>query len=213
MSNATGIDVSNNNGIFDWSAHPDIAFAAAKCVEGPHDGEAMFYDPTFADNWKAMRHAYGNKLVRYAYCFFHPASDPIAQADALTSTAREHGLQFGDGFWLDLEPYEGLATPDGLPAAEVAEAARKFCRRVNHNAPNCRVMVYCDRATAEAGCCAGLGRWRLVLAEYGVTKPTVPAPWETWHIWQKSGTVLDRDVYNGGKGALQDFMRVPTHRR
>jgi GH25 family lysozyme M1 (1,4-beta-N-acetylmuramidase) len=213
VSNATGIDVSNNNGVFDWSAHPDLDFAAAKCVEGPHDGEPMFFDPDFAANWAAMRHSYQNRLVRFAYCFFHPASDPIAQADALTSTVRKHGLQFGDSFWLDLEPYPGLATPDGLPPADVAAAARKFCKRVNSNAPKCRCMVYVDRALAEAGCCEGLDPWRLVLAEYGVSRPTVPAPWKTWHIWQKSGTILDRDVYNGDRAALLDFARMPQSRR
>jgi lysozyme len=213
VSNATGIDVSDNNGTFDWSAHQGIDFAAAKCIEGPHNGEPMYFDPTFAVNWAAMKDSYENKLVRFAYCFFHPASDPVEQADTLTSTVREHGLQIGDHFWVDLEPYAGLATPDGLPPAEVARATKRFCERVNSNAPNCRCLVYVDRATAEAGCCEGLSRWRLALAEYEVAQPSVPRPWKTWHIWQKSDVGLDRDVYNGDKAALLEFARMPAHRR
>lgn len=217
MSNATGIDVSDNNGQFDWSAYPDIAFAAAKVGEGPHDGEGFFFDPTFASNWHAMRQLYGNRLVRFAYWFGHPSGDPVEQADALTSIAREHGLQLGDGFWLDLEPYPGLATPDGMPAAEVASWARRFCARVNRNAPRLRCMTYCSPGTAEAGCCAGMDRWRLVVANYGVDRPTVPAPWKTWHIWQENpGTPeqpVDHDVYNGPREQLLDFVRMPADRR
>lgn len=215
MGNATGIDVSNLQGPdFDWADYKDIDFAAAKCIEGPHDGEPMYFDPDFAENWGRMRDDYGNRLVRFAYCFFHPAADAIEQADALTSVTREHGLQFGDAFWLDLEPYAGLATPDGLPAGEVAEAARKFCARVNKNAGHVRCMTYLSPGTAEAGCAVGLDRWRLVVANYGVSAPTVPAPWKTWHIWQKSGTQpVDRDEYNGDRAALLDFVKMPKDRR
>jgi GH25 family lysozyme M1 (1,4-beta-N-acetylmuramidase) len=213
VRNALGIDVSSVNGPIDWHAHRDIAFAAVKCIEGPHGRERMFYDPAFAENWHAMREVYANKLVRFAYCFAHPSHDPHEQADALTSVTQDHGLQPGDHFWLDLEHYPGLTTPDGMPAREVAAWARKFCERVNRNCPDHRCMVYCNPQTAEAGCCEGLGGWRLAVGDWEVPRPRVPRPWRTWHIWQYSGSGLDRDVYNGDRDSLLTFARMPANRR
>jgi lysozyme len=213
VTRATGIDISALNHHIDWDRFLTIDFAAAKCVEGPRDGAPMLYDPAFARNWRAMREVYGNKLVRFAYCFGHPAYDPIAQADALTSVTREHGLQPGDHFWLDLEHYPGLTTPDGLPPREVARWSQRFCARVNANCPDHRCMVYVNPQTAGTGCTRGLGRWRLAVADWEVVKPRVPRPWRTWHIWQYSGRGVDRDVYRGTREELLDFARMPAYRR
>lgn len=216
MSNATGIDVSDNNGEFDWAAWPHIDFAMAKAIEGPHDGGGMFYDPQFARNWAAMRDGYGNKLVRVAYCFLHPAASIADQAHALTDVVRKEGLQPGDHFMVDLEPYAGLATPDGLPAAEVAARTREFCHLINVLNPDHRCLVYVNPATAREGCCAGVEPWRLFVADWDVTAPEVPAPWRTWHFWQyRSGAngEPDLDAYNGDRAALLDFARMPAGRR
>ena len=202
MPNATGIDVSNHQGEFDWHAHPHISFAGVKATEG-----TGFSDPDFPRNWQQMREVYSNKLVRIAYCFAHPGEDMHAQADTLVAHVREHGLQDGDHFAIDLE------VNDGLPPAEVARFGAAFSARVNRLAPGHRCLSYTFVSFAEAGNCARQGPWRLWIADYGVAAPKVPPPWQRWHIWQSSGSGLDYDVFNGTREQLLDFARMPHDRR
>ena len=70
-----GLIVSHYQEIVDW---PTIAaggesFAFAKASEG-----ASVSDLYFADNWSAIRAA---GMLRGAYHFYHPATDPQAQAN------------------------------------------------------------------------------------------------------------------------------------
>ena len=202
MTNATGIDVSKWQGDFDWNAHPGLAFAGVKATEG-----TGYNDPEFPDNWNDMWSVYNHKLVRIAYCFAHPGEDMHLQADTLVTYVRDHGLADGDHFALDLE------VNDGLDPAEVARFGGAFSARVNKLAPGHRCLSYTFLSFAAEGNCAGQGPWRLWLADYGVAAPTVPAPWKRWWFWQKSGTGLDLDVFNGDRAALNEFARMPADRR
>jgi len=198
-----GIDVSYAQGKFNWTAqHGHVAFGAAKATEG-----LTVTDPQFAANWDGMWFLNATHTVpRFAYHFFHPDDDPVAQAEHLVATVKPHGLLAGDNFLCDLE------TSDGLPAATVAARARTFLAKVNALAPGHRVLVYTNPATAATGACAGLDPWFLWIADYGVSKPVVPRPWSRWTFWQNSGATLDTDRYNGTEAELLAFTRMPKSR-
>lgn len=197
MSNAQGLDVSKWQGTFDWRGHPDISFAAAKCYEAGA-GE----DPMFAANWKDMWTTFGGKLVRLAYLFGHPGDSMAAQADTFVQLVRDHGLMEGDHFALDLE------VTDGQSAADVVKFARQFSARVNKAALRHRCFGY-TFADFEAP----WGTWPLWVADWGVAAPTVPRPWTRYWIWQRSGTGLDLDQWNGDKEQMLNFCRMPADRR
>ena len=70
---AYGIDVSHHQETVDWTkvAGAGISFAYAKASEG------MNADPLFPANWAGMKAA---GVIRGAYHFFRPKTDPAAQA-------------------------------------------------------------------------------------------------------------------------------------
>jgi lysozyme len=197
MSNAQGLDVSKWQGSFDWRGHPDIAFAGAKCYEAGA-GE----DPAFAANWSDMRTTFDNKLVRIAYCYAHPGYSMAAQADTLVELVKDHGLQAGDHFALDLEVTGDLAD------TEVVSFARQFSHRVNVAAPEHRCLGY-----TFSDFPAPWGTWPLWIANYDVAAPKVPAPWDRWWFWQKSANGLDLDEFCGDRERLNEFCRMPEDRR
>jgi GH25 family lysozyme M1 (1,4-beta-N-acetylmuramidase) len=197
MTNAQGLDVSRWQGSFDWRGHPGISFAGAKAYEAGA-GE----DPEFAANWRDMWQAFGGKLARISYAFFHPADSVAAQAATLVQLTRDHGLQLGDHFACDGE------VTDGLPADEVVRACREFSHLVNKAAPEHRCLAYTFRDFP-----APWGTWPLWLAAPGTTDPVVPAPWKRWWIVQYQQTGLDLDEFCGPEDALLSFMRMPADRR
>lgn len=204
-----GIDVSRWQGIFDWNAHPGLAFAMAKAVEGPEQTDAEF-----GRNWHAMwEYRADHRLPRFAYLFFHAGADPDKQAAHLVGTAREHGLLPGDGFVLDCEETTaGSGENDGIPAAGCARRAVSCLAAINTLAPGHRVLPYMVPAWARAGGSAGMDGWRVWLADYGVTQPDVPPPWNRWTFWQRGDTPVDRDVFDGDVAKLLTFTRMPASR-
>lgn len=198
-----GIDVSNFQGAFDWPAwRGRIGFGMCKATEGDE-----FTDPDFGRNWDGMWWMRDDhRFPRFAYCYFHPAQDPVVQAAHLVSTVRGRGLLPGDNFVLDLE------VSDGQLAPVVANRAAQFLHKVNELAPGHRVLVYTDPSFARAGNCAGLGSWHLWIADYGVPAPAVPPPWEAWAFWQHGDSPLDLDAWNGTQDQLLAFTRMPDCR-
>ncbi len=71
-----GVDCSHHNGVVDWQkvAASGTRFAYAKATEG-----LTFTDSKFQSNYTNMKAA---GLLRGAYHFFRPESEPLAQADA-----------------------------------------------------------------------------------------------------------------------------------
>ena len=201
MTVVQGIDVSQWQGAWDWEAwRGRIGFAMAKAVEG--DAET---DPQFAANWAGMLEL-DRYMPRWAYLFFHPMLDPVAQAAHLVATTRGQGLLAGDNFVLDLE------ADDGLPPDVVAAAARRCLQEVNRLAPGHRVLVYTFPAFAQAGNCEGLESWYLWLASYGVPAPAAPEPWDRAAFWQYSDQPVDGDRFIGTEDELLEFCRMPGKR-
>lgn len=207
MGYATGIDISDNNGEFDWSPWGGIDFAFIKATEvGPN---GLYLDSQFERNWVQAWDRYDGRLVRVAYAFGHPGESVERQVKALHERVAPR-LRPGDHFMLDLE------VSDGLPPAEVAKFGQAFCHQMNRAAPEHRCIVYTDPGFAGAGNCDGLGPWRLYIADWGAPEPAVPAPWQAWMFWQfeQGGNGQpDRDVFNGDRARLLDVMWMPHDRR
>ena len=203
-----GIDISEDQGDFDWEAWKGrIGFAAIRATSWTSE-TSFEADPQFARNWAQAYDAFGGKLVRIAYHYTRPGVSPAAvQARDFVSLVRDHGLEQGDHFMADFE------NADGEPVPYVAGWSYTFCHSVNTEAPYHRVFPYFDQSWAAEGYAAALTHWHPWIAQYDVTRPAIPAGWKTWAFWQYSGTGLDRDVYNGSQEALLDFARMPEKRR
>lgn len=205
INRAHGIDISADQGNFDWESWKDeISFAMVRATTGyvnPDNPNGGYYtDPRFAANWEAMKTL---GIRRFAYHFAYPTldeRDPVAQAEHFMTVVREAGLHKGDNVVLDLEENSGM-TP-----IQVSFWAWVFCTYINRHAPEIRVLVYTYDSFADEGYCARLGDWYLWMADYQVAAPQLPAgPWTTWKFWQYTGSPLDRDVFNGTPGELDRF--------
>ena len=201
---AEGIDVAwpqGTHGPFDLG-RGKITFGMCKATEG-----TSLVDPTFAADWNAMWWLQpDHRLPRFAYHFLRPNQDPVAQAEHFVTTVKAHGLMPGDNLVMDLE------VNDGLDPGPVAARGVEFLRHVNDLAPGHRVLAYTFPSFAQAGNCAGMASWSLWIADYGVSRPAVPAPWKDWTFWQNGDSPVDTDVFNGDDAALLDFCRMPAHR-
>lgn len=210
MATVEGIDVSNWQGKFDWSAWKNrIGFGMAKATEG-----AGLVDAEFEANWDAMWWLRpDHRLPRFAYAFFRAGQDPDEQAYHLVETVKKCGLLPGDNFVLDCEEtVSGSGENDGISAARCAPLAVRCLRKVNDLAPGHRVCPYLNPDWARRGGSAGMASWFLWLAEYGVSQPQVPPPWNRWTFWQNGDDPLDADVYNGDEASLLAFTRMPDRR-
>jgi lysozyme len=200
-----GIDVSHHNGEINWSAvaRSDVRFAFTKATDG-----SSFVDPMFRDNWPGIRDA---GLLRSAFHFARPGSDPIVQATQFASVV-------GPLSWGELPPVLDLEVMDGQPKQAVLEWTLAFVREAELLF-GCQLIIYTG------------GLWRIQLgnpsvpelstrllwtARYGEHPPITPASWQTWSFWQftdgKSGSVqdiagvsgpCDCDWYQGDLASLQ----------
>lgn len=211
MSEPQGIDVSNIQGArFPWAGERGrISFGMAKATEG-----LTFTDPDFPGNWNAMWWLQpDHRLPRFAYHYFHAGQDPVAQARFFVAAVKAHGLLPGDNLVADFEstdPDTGLN--DGVAPLVFSARGRTFLQEVNTLAPGHRVLVYMNPSFAEAGHSFGMGPWYLWVANYGVSRPAVPAPWSAWTFWQSGDNPVDTDVFNGTEDALLAFTRMPDKR-
>ena len=148
-----------------------------------------------------------------AYVAALAGQDPVQQAEFLVLTVKRLGLLPGDNFVLDLEATDArTGLNDGLPPAEVARRGVRFLHTVNEMAPGHRVMVYTDPAFARAGNCAGMGSWYLWIANYLVSQPEIPQPWDRWAMWQDGDSPIDTDRWSGDLASLLAFTRMPDAR-
>lgn len=203
-----GMDVSHYDGTITWATAKanGIDFAIAKATES-----TTYVDPTFAANWAGMKAA---GVVRGAYHFFRANADPVAQANHFVQTVG--ALEAGDlPLVLDLE------TADGQSGATIGANAVKFLDAVTA-ATGKTAMVYTSPGfiTGTIGAPpAGLGRYTLWVANWGVSCPNVPGPWSTWAFWQRSSTgtvpgvpatAVDLNTFNGTLAQLQAFGGSPV---
>lgn len=198
-----GVDVSQSNGTIDWmqvhQANYDFAFIRAT------EGTALT-DSQFATNQSSAR-LHG--VIPGAYHFFHPAQDPIAQADFFVQTA---------GTWRagDLPLTLDLEVTDGMSGSAVASAALSFLQRVQQTSGKMPIIFVSSSFFNSIGAPSSLANYStLWIANAGVSCPNIPMPpWGGWLFWLSTigGTVpgiggtVDIDTFNGSLADLQTFV-------
>jgi lysozyme len=195
-----GIDVSHWDGTVDWAKvkASGRSFAFAKATEG-----TTYVDPKFAENWAGMKQ---HQLARSAYHFFHANADPIAEADHFLQTMGP--LEPGD-----LPPTLDLEVTDGQSAATITSTAIQWLDHVAQQTGMLPILYTSPSfVTGSMGSPAGLETHALLwIANWGVTCPTVPAPYTTWGFWQYDdmGAVpgitgnVDLNLFDGTEADLQ----------
>jgi uncharacterized protein (TIGR03382 family) len=201
-----GIDVSAYQPNTNWGqvAGAGKKFAIIKATEG-----TGYVNSYFARDWAGAKAA---GLIRGAYHFFHPGTDPTAQADHFVNTVGALGV--GDlPMMLDLE------ATDGLGPAAVAASTRTFLNRVQ--ARSGRVpIIYTGYYfwTGSVGNPGGYGGYPLIMAAYVSGCPLIPNEWSKFTMWQysSSGVVagvsghVDLDEFNGTLADLQALASPPA---
>jgi lysozyme len=195
-----GIDVSHHNGEPDWAQvkADGVRFAIAKATEGQ-----TFVDSEYATN---RAQAATNTLPFTAYHFAQPdttANDAVLEADHFVDTA-----QLGRNHLL---PVLDLEVSNGLGPKKLRAWAKTWLARVQQRL-GVKAIIYTGPSFWSTK--MGNSTWfadngyRLWIAHYGVSQPTVPASnWggRGWTLWQytNQGTVdgvdgnVDLDSYAG----------------
>lgn len=198
-----GIDVASYQGYPNWSSVKSSgkSFAFTKATEG-----TTYTNPYFATNWSRMKSA---GLIRGAYHYGRPGTDPTSQADYFCNTV--HPTSGDLQMTLDIE------TTDGKSSSQVRSWIVTFINRIQYRTGRPGIIYtgfYFWRDSAGNGSNLNCPLW---LAAY-VSDPSsyVPAAWSTWSFWQytSSGSVsgvsgnVDRDAWNGTLTGLNN-LRLP----
>lgn len=202
-----GIDVSTYQGTINWTSvkNDGVKYAVIRVSDGLNS-----IDAKFASNWSGSRAA---GVKHGAYQFFRPSQDPIAQADLLLS-------KIGNKIAADdLPPTIDVEASDGLGAAAVAAAVKKWVAHVKAKLgrdPIIYTGFYFWRDSVGDPNMSTSALWH---AQYtSASCPTIAASWDTWSIWQYSSTGsvvgisgnVDMDRWNGDAASFNAFLGPAT---
>lgn len=215
VNSAQGRDVSNFQGVVSAASWKPYQFGFAKATEG-----TTFRDSTFGGNWANMKSA---RIHRGAYHFFHPASDPVAQAKFFVDYVKQAGYGPGDMFVADVEITSGNAltravkrlggvrprnnlTQVPVSLGTVNVAAKAFLDEV-HSLVGDRnpILVYTNLSVGSQ--LTSCTRYPLWIAWPSLRAPGNVTPWSHWTFWQwgiVSG--IDRDAFNGTPADLDTWI-------
>ena len=198
-----GVDVASYQGYPNWTSvkNSGKTFVFNKATEG-----TTYTNPYFATNWARIKAA---GLIRGAYHYARPNTDPVTQANFFCNTVQPIS---GDlQMMLDLEVTDGR-TPSQVRAWTVSFINRIQARTGRPGIIYTGFYFWRDRAGngSNLNC-------PLFLAAY-VTNPSayVPAAWPFYTFWQytSTGSVpgisgnVDRDAFNGSMTGLNN-LRLP----
>jgi lysozyme len=194
-----GIDVSRWQETISWNAvkNSGVVFAFCKATEG-----TSYVDPYFTTNWPAIKSV---GIIRGAYHFARPATDPQRQADHFLRTVRP--------IKGDLKLVLDLEDAGGKTKNQVWAWTQAFVNRIKvktGQAPIIYTGYYfwqdsVGNPTNNLGC-------PLWLPNYGSSPANlIPVAWTKWTFWQytDTGTVpgvagnCDRNYFNGNLAALK----------
>ncbi|MBD0318853.1 MAG: glycoside hydrolase family 25 protein [Gemmatimonadetes bacterium] len=190
-----GIDVSHWQGTIDWPAvrASGVDFAFIKATEGE-----TYADPQFARNWAAAAQA---GVMRGAYHYFRPGTDPVKQAENFLRVTRTGGS--------DLPAVLDVEVSEGLAGDALLRAVRAWLETVER-ATGKRPIVYTYPDFWNRYAAGSPGPYPLWIANYGRSSPTVPIGWTDWTFWQHTSTGrvpgiagdVDQNRFNGGPSQL-----------
>jgi len=203
-----GVDVSSWQGqSIDWKAVAGygISFAYIRAAEG-----SQAADIDFVTNWRG---AAGAGITPGAYLYFHPAEDPVAQANLLIQQLRTVRFNLGN-----LLPAIDVETTDNQPASAVIASLKTLINAV-WSSIAARPVIYTSPAwwDSHVGSSAFTSD-PLWVANWQVDSPSIPANgWggNGWHVWQytNAGSVpgipgaVDRDQGGSAPLPVYDIFR------
>jgi GH25 family lysozyme M1 (1,4-beta-N-acetylmuramidase) len=199
-----GVDVSGWQGTsINWSSvrAAGKVFAFAKASEG-----TGFTDASFAHNWPGMRNA---GLLRGAYHFFRPGSDPTTQADHFVDVINANGGMVAG----DLPPVADVEVSDSQAASTVIARLRVFLDRVQARTGRLPLIYTANFFWGEYLGNPNFSNYPLWVANYGPSCPYLPNAWSNWRFWQYSDNAtvsgipggVDADMFNGTLDDLRAF--------
>lgn len=194
-----GIDVSHHQGTINWEAvkatekqkYP-IRFAFMKATEG-----GDYKDRRFAENFRQAREV---GLIRGAYHFYNPNSEPIRQADFYISQVK---LEKGD-----LAPVLDIERKPRDKAKLQADLV-KFLNRLEQHYGVKPIIYTSYKYRARYLDAPEFAKYPLWIAHYYVDSLSYEGPWQFWQHTDY-GTVpgidesVDLNVFNG---SLTDIQR------
>jgi len=192
-----GVDVSHYQGSINWTSvkNSGKSFAFCKATEG-----TTYKDPTFATNYAGIKSA---GMIRGAYHFGRPGSDPTTQANFFYNTVKPVSG--------DLQMMLDIEATDGKTPSQVRSWIVTFINRIKTLSGNPGIIYtgfYFWRDSAGNGSNLDCP---LFLAAYNTSPANyVPAAWPYYTFWQytSSGSVsgisgnVDRDAFNGSTAGL-----------
>lgn len=195
-----GIDVSHHQGEIDWEAvkatdkqeYP-IRFVFMKATEG-----GDYKDKRFDENFRQAREA---GLVRGAYHFYNPNTDPIRQADFFISQVK---LETGD-----LAPVLDIERKPRNKAQLQADLV-KFLNRLEQHYGVKPIIYTSYKYRLHYLDTPELSSYPLWIAHYYVDALSYDGPWQFWQHTDY-GTVpgieenVDLNVFNGSWNDLQRY--------
>lgn len=206
MSNVLGIDVSKYQ---DNNATPQrVNWTKAKAAGAKFAfiklGQGTWVDEDFQYNWRESKLA---GIMRGAYWYLDNNYGISGQARLFMNTL------LGTNDMGELPPVADFEMRTNVPAPPQARQRLRtflsYVEQVDHRIP---ILYVAPAYWSEQG--SNEISWRrypLWIANYGVTSPAIPAPWNTWTFWQYTATGpglefgmeslgLDMDLYHQGQG-------------
>ncbi len=182
----SGYDVSKYQA--DMGLHHEMKACGDKfCIIKAAEG--LSTDPLFKTHWQEAK---AQGMITGAYSFFHPKKDAEAQALHFASVVGK----LGEG---DLGPVLDFETTDGTASIKDADQAYAYLLDVKEAAGKLPIVYGSPYFLENLNLDAKFKRFPLWIANYGVTAPLVPKPWDTWTFWQYTDSKghLDMDLFNG----------------
>lgn len=199
-----GIDLSHWNGEVDFQAlkNADIKFAMIKATDGLYH-----VDEQFARNWRESK-AHG--ILRGAYHFFHPAQNPVLQAQHFRAIVAVEDSDLPVA--LDFEHTDGLGTRARIQAAV---AFLSELKKLYQKKP---IFYSYPGFINDMGNPSDFYEYPLWIAHYNAHGPSIPPPWNTFLMWQWNehyritGVSHDCDMnyFNGTLAQLQELAQTGT---
>lgn len=183
-------------------------------------GQNKWKDRDIAHNWQSAK----GILPRGSYWFYDSRATPKSQAELWISAL---GGDLGElPLWCDFEDNYGGAWHGWKHWYD-------FIIHLQTLAPGKQIGIYTgyyywNENTLQAGIPAVSLRWfsqfPLWVANYGVSSPLVPRPWESWTLWQYTdkgdgfafgvhSRNIDMNHFNGTKQEMYDRFGIGTVER
>ncbi len=197
-SSVQGADVSAWQESFNWKAQKNsgMDFGFARVSHG-----LGYIDSYFPSNWKKMKAA---GILRGAYQYFDPGQSATKQAELMVKKVGK----LGKG---DLPCVIDVEMTGGQSPSTIAKKVKTWLNIVEKGTGKKPIIYTGAYFWQDNVKSTGFGGYKLWIAAYGPSCPSLPSGWKNWTFWQycdgqkqycKNGQGFDRDVFNGSKAEL-----------